>query len=146
VFLKPSDPAVIELLRSRGLRPTRASRLILARLRFSNDHLSTEEIQRALRRRGHSVSTATLYQNLKRLAEVGLLTSFADAAGLVRFDANTEPHAHLVCTRCGHILDLPMTHRLVNRPNVKPPARHYRGWSISDTRLELCGLCPKCRR
>lgn len=147
VFLKASDPAIVELLRSRGLRPTRASRLILARLRFSNDHLSTEEIQRALRRRGHSVSTATLYQNLKRLAEAGLLAGFADADGLVRFDANTTPHAHLVCTACGCIADLSLNDPLVRRLELTPPkaARRWRGWSVRDARLELNGLCPRCR-
>jgi len=146
--LKPSDPTVIELLRSRGLRPTRARRLILARLRHSNDHLSTEEIRDALLRRGHVVSIATLYQNLKRLSDAGLLASFADSDGLVRFDANTEPHAHLVCSRCGRILDLSMTAPLVHRLNITSakPARQYRGWAVKSARLELSGLCPRCRR
>ncbi len=147
-LLKPSDPTIIELLRSRGLRATRASRLILARLRHSNDHLSAEEVQRALRRRGHRVSIATLYQNLKRLTEAGLLVSFADSGGLVRFDANTAPHAHLVCTGCGRILDVAPSAAPVERlaAALPKPARRYRGWSIRDARLELCGLCPDCRR
>lgn len=147
MLLKPSDPTIIELLRGRGLRPTRARRLILTRLRHSNDHLSTEEVQEALLRRGHVVSIATLYQNLKRLTEAGLLVSFADSDGLVRFDANTEPHAHLVCTRCGRILDVAPTATPVARLTaaLPKPARRYRGWSIRDARLELCGLCPDCR-
>ncbi|HTW90940.1 MAG TPA: Fur family transcriptional regulator [bacterium] len=146
--MRLSDPTIIGLLRSRGLRPTRASRLILARLRHSNDHLSAEELRGALRRRGHVVSIATLYQNLARLSEAGLLASFADSEGLVRYDANTAPHAHLVCSRCGRILDLPMTNPLVNRLNISSGrrTRQYRGWAVQNARLELCGLCPKCRR
>jgi Fe2+ or Zn2+ uptake regulation protein len=117
-------------------------------LQHSNDHLSAEEIRIALRRRGHVVSIATLYQNLARLSEAGLLASFADSEGLVRFDANTAPHAHLVCSRCGRILDLSLTSPLVNRLNISgaKPARQYRGWTVQNARLELCGLCPKCRR
>ena len=146
--LRQSYAVVNGLLRSRGLRATRASRLILARLRQSNDHLSAEEVQRALRRRGHRVSIATLYQNLKRLTEAGLLVSFADSDGLVRFDANTAPHAHLVCSTCGRILDVAPSAAPVERlaAALPKPARRYRGWSIRSTRLELCGLCPDCRR
>jgi len=145
--LKPTDQAIVELLRRRGLRSTRAGRLILARLRQSNDHLSAEEVQRALCRRGHKVSIATLYQNLKRLAEAGLLSSFADSDGLVRFDANTTPHAHLVCTGCGCIADLSLNDPLVRRLELTPPkaARRWRGWSVRGARLELNGLCPHCR-
>ena len=134
------------MLRCRGLRPTRARRLILARLWHSNDHLSTDEVQRALRRQGHQVSIATLYQNLKQLAEAGLLVSFADADGLVRFDANTQPHAHIVCTRCGRIADIAATAGPARRFRwaLPRPARH-RGWEIQTARLELTGICPRCR-
>lgn len=146
--MKPSEATIISLLRSRGLRPTRAGRLILARLCHSNDHLSAEEVQRSLRRSGHKVSTATLYQNLKRLTDAGLLTGFADTDGLVRFDANTTPHAHLVCTGCSCIADLPLNDPLVRRLELTPPrtARRWQGWSVRSARLELCGLCPDCRR
>jgi Fur family transcriptional regulator, peroxide stress response regulator len=138
-LVNESDHAVIGLLRSRGLRPTRARRLILARLRRSNDHLSADEVRRELRRRGHVVSIATLYQNLKALTEAGLLASFADSAGLVRFDANTEPHDHLVCTRCGRIED-------VAPARAPRPARHLHSWVVTEARLELRGRCPRCRR
>lgn len=141
--VKSSDPAVTDLLRGHGLRPTRASRLIIARLRHSNDHLSADEIRRALRRRGHDISIATLYQNLKRLTRAGLLDTFADTDGLVRFDANTESHTHLVCAECGRIADMPGGRRSPMAPPV--PVRRYRGWLVRTARLELCGLCPRCR-
>jgi len=146
--LNARDHSATELLRSRGLRSTRASRLILARLQHSNDHLSAEEIRLSLRRRGHKVSIATLYQNLKRLTANGLLVGFADTDGIVRFDANTEPHAHLVCTGCGRILDVAPDSVPAARGAAALPksARGYRGWAVRSARLELCGLCPDCRR
>jgi len=147
VLLKPSESTIVSLLRSRGLRPTRAGRLILARLRQSNDHLSADQVRRELRRRGHKVSIATLYQNLRRLAESGLLVSFADSDGVVRFDANSAPHAHLVCTNCNCIADLPLDDPLVRQLELTPPrgARRWRGWSVRNARLEFSGLCPRCR-
>lgn len=105
-------------------------------------------MQRSLRRRGQKVSTATLYQNLKRLTANGLLVGFADADGIVRFDANTEPHAHLVCTGCGRILDVAPDSVPAARVAAALPksARRFRGWTVRSARLELCGLCPDCRR
>jgi Fur family ferric uptake transcriptional regulator/Fur family peroxide stress response transcriptional regulator len=146
--VNPDSPKVVELLRSRGLRPTRARRLVLARLALSNYHLSVDELRAELRRRGQPVSVATLYQNLKRLVAEGLLASFAGDDGLVRFDANTESHAHLVCARCGRIADIgpddPVLKRL--KVAVPRPARRMRGWTLAQARLELRGLCPDCRR
>lgn len=136
------------LLRQRRLRPTRARRLVLARLRTSNDHASAEDLRRVLRRSGQDVSIATLYQNLKRLTQAGLLVSFADAGGIVRFDANTGPHAHLVCTSCGRIHDIAPEDLDLGTRNVgrlKSPLRRH-GWSLSEIRLELRGRCPRCRR
>jgi Fe2+ or Zn2+ uptake regulation protein len=146
--VNPNSAEVVELLRRHGLRPTRARRLVLARLARSNDHLSVDELRAELRRHGQPVSVATLYQNLKRLVAEGLLASFAGADGLVRFDANTDSHAHLVCAGCGRIADVgpedPVLKRL--KVAVPRPARRMRGWTLAEARLELRGLCPACGR
>lgn len=146
--VKTTVTAFAELLRSRGLRPTRARLLILARLARSNDHLSAEELRAELRGRGQPVSVATLYQNLKQLVEGGLLASFAGDDGLVRYDANTDSHAHLVCSRCGRISDIGSDEPVLRRLRVAVPrsARRMRGWALAEARLELRGLCPACRR
>lgn len=134
-------------MRRRGLRPTRARRLILGRLLKRNDHLTAEELRQALRRNGHVVSVATLYQNLNRLAQAGLLAGFPDAGGKVRFDANAGPHTHLVCTACGRILDIAPDDRRLATLRVELPraTRSYQGWTLNAVRFELRGLCPACR-
>lgn len=146
--MKSAAPTAEELLSSHGLRATRARRLVLARLLSRHDHPSAEELRRALARHGVELSTATLYQNLKRLVEAGLLDGFAGTGGVTRYDANRTPHAHLVCRRCGRVLDVgpeePLYPRL--RVNLPEAARRFRGWSVADARLELRGTCPRCRR
>lgn len=135
------------MLRSHGLRPTRARRLILARVVHRNDHLTAEELRRELARRGFDLSVATLYQNLKRLADAGLLASFAGSDGAARYDANTGSHAHLVCTRCGRVLDIEPGDPLLAGTDIRLPTQsRHRGWTVADARVELLGRCPRCRR
>jgi len=146
--VRPDSPEVAELLRSHGLRATRARRLLMALMVHRNDHLSAEELRRELARRGYVLSTATLYQNLKRLARAGLIASFAGSDGVTRYDANTDSHAHLVCTRCGRVLDIEPDNPLLAGADAGLPSggRSYRGWRVAGARLELLGMCPQCRK
>lgn len=137
-----------ELLRQHGLRPTRARCLLLELLSLPNNHLSTEEIVRTLAGQGHRVGTATLYQNLDKLVQAGLLLRFTGPDGLARYDFNLTPHSHLICRRCRRVQDID-TNTLFNR-RFLPPLCHHTGkpvsdWQIDDVQLELKGLCPACR-
>ena len=146
--VKSERTAVAELLDRHGLRATRARCLILDRLLSRHDHMSAEEIRVALGRRGVELSVATLYQNLNRLVRAGLIDRFAGTDGVTRYDADMQPHAHLVCRHCGRIADIstdkPPFAGL--RVTVPESARHYCDWSVADARLELRGSCPRCRR
>jgi Fur family peroxide stress response transcriptional regulator len=142
------DPSGTEQkLRALGLRPTKARRLILDVLCESSNHLSTEEILDDLRRRGHHASPATLYQNLNRLVQEGLLVRFTGLDGLSRYDANLEPHHHLVCTRCGRIVDVGSDKTQLRRlvPLDLHNARPLPKWRISGALIEFRGVCPICR-
>ncbi|MFO7676419.1 MAG: Fur family transcriptional regulator [bacterium] len=145
--MQPESPAVARLLRSRGLRPTQARQLILSNLLGRTDHPSAEEIRQALARRGVAMSVATLYQNLKRLTGSGVVAGFAGEDGVMRYDANVEPHAHAVCRVCGRVADVePGESQLKGLlAALARSARHYRDWQISTARVELHGLCPRCR-
>jgi Fur family peroxide stress response transcriptional regulator len=141
------DQQLTQMLRERGLRPTKARCLILALLTEHNGHLSTEDILQTLRERGHKVSTATLYQNLNKLANGGLLTRFSGPDGLMRFDANLIPHHHLICVRCGRIVDMKVNDAqlLQLRPVCFQTGEPLSDWQLQGVRLELKGVCPACR-
>ena len=67
--------------------------------------------------------------------------SVGTVGGLERFDGNTKPHTHFVCTRCSAVLDL-MDINLEDEflQNVHSTA----GSVITDYRLSFYGLCPDC--
>lgn len=123
-----------------------ARRQIMSLLMGHHSHPSTEEIIAALRKKGRKASAATVYQNLARLVEASLLMRFTGADGVLRYDADLTPHHHLICTRCGRVVDLDLdARRAPDLRAVKLPAGTYpEGWKIEGLQLEFKGFCPEC--
>lgn len=147
-MMNPDNPEVSERLREHGLRPTKARRLVLALLGDKNDHLNPEGIMAALRNKGYPMSVATLYQNLNNLVEAGLLIRIKGPDGLMRFDANLDPHHHLVCDTCGKMIDVRINHKT----QIQQSAVDYQtgnslsDWHINHINIELKGTCPDCKK
>jgi len=146
--MNPDNPQLFRRLREHGVRPTEARRLVLALLEEKNHHPSTEGIIKALRDKGFNVSVATLYQNLNKLVEAGLLVRIKGPDNLMRFDANLAPHHHLVCIKCGKIVDLKNNEGSLFQ---KFPLDYQTGTSLSDwhidaIKIEFNGTCPDCRQ
>ena len=63
-------------------------------------------------------------------------------AGLERFDGNTAPHAHFVCTKCTGVYDVPQETLPVDF--LKSAEALTRG-EITSYQLSYYGICPKCK-
>ena len=137
---------ILEMLHQSGLRPTRARRIILELLAEKNRHFTPEEMLETLRERGQPLSIATLYQNLAKLVEKGLVIKIVGLDGSFRYDFNHEPHNHMVCQRCGKIVDV-VVEAPMDQVKVKPhdEAEAVSQWQILEHRIELIGLCPECQ-
>ena len=141
------DNGLEQILRAGRLRKTRARMQILTLLAERHDHPTADQLADTLRQRGEPVGAATLYQNLSRLYEGGVISRIKGADGLMHFDANTAVHHHLTCRRCGCTVDaeigpLPAAMGLPRCPHSGQPLRH---WALQDVQVELKGLCPDCR-
>ncbi|MBZ6229903.1 transcriptional repressor [Streptomyces olivaceus] len=128
------------MLRGCGLRATSNRRYILDLLGERDVHLSSTEVQEALRRMGGRVDPATVYRSLEALAAVGL-AHVVDGPGVRRYGAGAEPHHHAICCRCGRVQDLPLhdlaevTRRIEELTGLRPDA----GGSML-----FHGLCASC--
>lgn len=80
--------------------------LICRYVKNSTCHPTAETIYQALRVTTPGLSRGTVYRNLGILAEEGQITRMPFP--IERYDGNTAPHAHLVCTCCGNVYDLQM--------------------------------------
>ncbi len=115
---------------------------ILACLRQTRLHPSAEMVYEMLRPDFPDISLATVYRNLSRFKSEGLIQSLGTVNGIERFDADTHPHVHFICTGCGRVMDL---------PQLEPPlslgqeAEASTGCHVESCQLTFSGLCGHCQ-
>ena len=115
---------------------------ILSCLRATKSHPSAEWIFRQLKPEIPDLSLATVYRNLTLFRQQGLIASIGTVNGVERFDGNTKPHVHFVCSQCGRVDDLPA----VQVPDsLKDQACRDTGAEISACQLTFHGVCGCCR-
>jgi Fe2+ or Zn2+ uptake regulation protein len=68
-------------------------------------HVTADELLDAVGERLPNVSLPTIYATLELLEDLGMVRR-VQRAGTTLYDPRTDPHHHLVCTRCGSITDL----------------------------------------
>lgn len=116
---------------------------ILDCIRGTTSHPSAEWVYQKLKPTIPDLSLATVYRNLRRFRQEGLVASAGTVRGLERFDGNTAPHAHFVCDGCGCVLDLPE----VSLPGgLQAAAESTLSCVVSGAALTLTGLCAGCRK
>ncbi len=148
VFMACNRETLTQLIEQKHLRATEARCRILELLHETHAHYTPEEVLEALRERGEPLSIATLYQNLAKLAEAGLIARFVGPDGHTRYDVNTEPHHHLVCKVCGRMVDVGVKGPL---ERIRPVALfeeekgEVEAWKIGQVHLEFHGVCPACQ-
>jgi len=108
----------------------------------SLEHPDAERIFETLHAIMPTVSLDTVYRTLWLLEDLGLLSTIGSRHGGTRFDANLKMHHHFVCSRCGMIRDFesPALDALAMPEEVKTFGQ------ISDSRVEVRGICEKCLR
>ena len=69
-------------------------------------HPSANTIYNDLKPSIPKLSLGTVYTNLKFFEEHGQAIRVANVNGFERYDANCEDHVHLVCDKCGAVIDI----------------------------------------
>lgn len=143
---RPQDPneALRAYMAERGLKSTR-QRDLIARVFFrSRGHLNVDELLARVRRQDPKVSQATVYRTLKLLKESGLAEERHFGDGQARFepaDDRSEHHDHLICTRCGRIVEF--VNADIEALQAEEARRH--GFTVENHKMELYGVCEACR-
>ncbi len=107
----PAEAALMERLRTVGLRPTR-QRLALGGLLFDGDdrHVTAEQLHGEALAAGIRVSVATVYNTLHQFTEAGLLREVVVEAGRCYFDTNTSEHFHFFFEDDARLMDISGSH------------------------------------
>ena len=116
---------------------------ILAHLQSTTAHPSAEMVFASLKPEIPDLSLGTVYRNLNLFKQQGLAMSVATVGGVERFDGNTKPHVHFICTDCGAVIDL-MDMKVPEA--LSSQAEGCSGGSVRDCQLSFTGTCSNCLR
>ena len=131
-------------LEKQGLRSTTQREKILDVFVNAGRHLSAEELYGLIKSAHPGIGYATVYRTLKLLAEAGLAQERRFDDGFTRYEhTNAEDHHdHLICTRCGTILEFENERIEALQQDVARKNRFH----VQNHKLELYGLCNSCSR
>jgi len=114
---------------------------ILNFLKDNTSHPTVEEVFESVRKKLTRISKATVYQNLKFLAEKGLIQE-VNIKGVSRFEPNIKPHHHIICKKCGRIFDFESKELTEYALKV---AKNLKKYEIEGTNTNFYGICEECK-
>lgn len=114
---------------------------ILECLRSTNRHPSADMVYSMLQEEHPDISMATVYRNLSRFRSQGVIQCVATVRGTERFDANTDPHVHFICSNCDEVIDL---HQIQVPQELTASVETTSGCRPDGCQLTFTGLCEKC--
>ena len=133
------QPKLYAMLRAKGLRMTLPKKSILdVFLKNRNRMLSVGEVLSLLPEES-TIDHATVYRNIQKFLDIGILKSMNDELGVNRYTVSEREHHHyLICTECGRIIKIPCeghfwrSHAQKNR------------FVETHHKLEVYGKCAGC--
>ena len=117
---------------------TKYAKQILEIVQASRSHLTADQVFLQLREVYPKVALASVYNNLNRLCEKGLVRRVPVEGMPDRYD-RIQRHDHLVCRRCGKLSDIDLG-------DLTAELEKKAGISILSYDLKLNCLCEECRK
>jgi Fur family transcriptional regulator, peroxide stress response regulator len=125
-----------------GIKTTHQRAEIYRELARTDEHPDAETIYARVRKRIPAISLDTVYRTLRLLEKKGLILRVGSLSEKTRFDANTDPHHHFVCTGCGFMGDF-----YNDGWNHLPIPSDVDGMgTVNSIHIELRGLCKACQK
>ncbi|OIP97662.1 hypothetical protein AUK40_02740 [Candidatus Wirthbacteria bacterium CG2_30_54_11] len=123
-------------------KQTRQREVIMRVISALTSHLTAEEIVLRVKEKDESIGAATVYRTIKLLVDKGILSPRSFDEKAVRYELVTTHHDHLVCTRCGAIIefvsaDIEEHQHEITRKHAFTPSAHS---------LIIYGVCAECRQ
>lgn len=136
--------ALLDRLRAGGYRITAQRRIVLETLlerQAEHCHLSCEEVTQVVNARGLALDGTTVYRILQWLKEADLVAQTDVGAGHDVYSlVGATPHHHLICLRCGRVLDV--DDALI--APLRAALRQEHGFEARIEHFAIFGLCRAC--
>lgn len=124
------------------MRYSKQRETILTALKENPVHPTADHIYAMLKKGNPSLSLGTVYRNLNLLADNGLIKRIKGLDNKEHFDHNTFDHAHIICTKCGHVHDIMLEDSLKQMLNKLKEGSSF---TITHCDVVLKGMCNDCK-
>ena len=136
-------PPLASRITAGGRRLTTQRVVVAEALAGARQAVSAQELFEELRPRHPRLGLATVYRSLEAQVEAGMAGRLERPGRVAAYVACTpEHHHHLVCTHCQRVEDLDES---LLRPVLRAVDERH-GFQADHARLDLYGLCARCRR
>lgn len=134
-----------DYLKTRGLKFTPQRQQILDYIFEIHSHFNVEKLITDIQLKYKDVSRATVYRTIPLLLEAGLIkfsTKF-DAKDCYEHVFGHPKHFHLLCQKCGRIIEVDETPELIE---LIHQFTNQNNFILADYQLIIQGLCHDCRK
>ena len=121
-------------------RNTKQRNIILETLKEYPIHPNANQLVQLIVNKHKDFSVATVFRNLKQLAEEGIIKKIDGLDNTTHFDHNTHQHYHFLCKKCGKIYDVSDN----IAPELIKKAESETGFIIEEHDIVLQGICKNC--
>jgi len=121
-------------------RNTVQRQIILEVVKELHIHPTVEEIYSKIYKNHPTISKATIYRNLRLLAERGEIRQVALPDDVDRFDERTDQHYHFKCKVCGGLSDVDVE----SLASIDETVRQKYGFQVDEHDVVFRGICKKC--
>ena len=131
-------------------RNTIQQEIICGIVKSMRTHPSPDEVYKEVHNLHPSISRATVYRVLNKLADKGELLKVHMPNTADRFDFRTDNHIHIFCTECGRVFDADIENsagclKEMNDRIKSSPALREMGFNVNKINISLEGVCPDCK-
>jgi Fur family ferric uptake transcriptional regulator len=133
-----------------AFRWTLTRKVILDLLSGTSRHLSAKEIHKTLLKFYPGIGLSTVYRTLDLLARSDLINKLDIGDGKSRYEYRSDRkkahHHHLVCTKCGKIIDYSDFSDEEVELFIEAEKNIFSKYSfqVQDHNIEFYGLCKDC--
>ncbi|MCK4412305.1 MAG: transcriptional repressor [Candidatus Eisenbacteria sp.] len=148
--MQPTQPEHVTRLRRANIKVTRIRIALLDLLAAQERHMTADEITVALRKAGVRADRVTVYRNIDRMIQDGLLVPTLLPGRALHVGLCTRPdaahHHHVVCERCGRVAETDGCPVREVWERLSREIQEQRGFQLTDHITQYVGICPECQR